>query len=59
MVLTNIDTAHSEPFRAAQREHHEFTKTLQPQKLEDEVACQLALKRDQRVNCSCGGDPGD
>ena len=50
MVLTSIDTAHSEPFRAAQRERHEFTKTLQPQKLEDEVACQLALKRDQRVN---------
>ncbi len=32
-----IDTAHSSPFRAAQCKHHEFTKTLPPQELEDEV----------------------
>lgn len=32
-----IDTAATQPFRAAQCKHHEFTKTLQPQKLEDEV----------------------
>lgn len=32
-----IDTAATRPFRAAQCKHHEFTKTLQPQKLEDEV----------------------